>query len=39
MQSLGVLDNRELLLHFAKALTQGSEGPANPLLGQGPERK
>ncbi len=35
MQSLGVLDNRELLLHFAKQLVQGSEGPGNPLLGPG----
>ncbi len=39
MQSLGVLDNRELLLHFAKQLGQGSESPANPLLGPGPERE
>jgi argininosuccinate synthase len=39
MQSLGVLDNRELLLHFAKTMTQGSEGPANPLLGRGSEGK
>jgi argininosuccinate synthase len=31
MQSLGVMDNRELLLHFAKALGQGS-GPAYDLL-------
>jgi argininosuccinate synthase len=30
MQSLGVLDNRELLLHFAKAL--GSAGAATDLL-------
>jgi argininosuccinate synthase len=31
MQSLGVLDNRELLLHFAKALGSGA-GPVNELL-------
>jgi argininosuccinate synthase len=35
MQSLGVLDNRELLLHFAKALGGGAVGPAHPLLGGG----
>ena len=35
MQSLGVLDNRELLLHFAKALGPGAEGAGNPLLGAG----
>jgi len=35
MQSLGVLDNRELLLHFAKALGAGPTGAANPLLGDG----
>jgi len=35
MQSLGVLDNRELLLHFAKALGAGAAGPAHPLLGGG----
>ena len=34
MQSLGVLDNRELLLHFAKALGAGS-APAGNLLPQG----
>ena len=37
MQSLGVLDNRELLLHFAKALGKGAEGAGNPLLGEGNE--
>jgi argininosuccinate synthase len=35
MQSLGVLDNRELLLHFAKALGAGASGAGNPLLGEG----
>jgi len=35
MQSLGVLDNRELLLHFAKALGPRPEGAENPLLGEG----
>ena len=35
MQSLGVLDNRELLLHFARAIGSGSAGPGNPLLGEG----
>jgi hypothetical protein len=30
MQSLGVLDNRELLLHFAKVL--GASGTLGPLL-------
>ena len=35
MQSLGVLDNRELLLHFAKALGTGAGGADNPLLGEG----
>jgi argininosuccinate synthase len=39
MQSLGVLDNRELLLHFAKALAPGEAGTTNPLLGPGSERK
>jgi argininosuccinate synthase len=34
MQSLGVLDNRELLLHFAKALGKGA-GPDDLLLGDG----
>jgi argininosuccinate synthase len=34
MQSLGVLDNRELLLHFAKALSSGVT-PAGNLLPQG----
>ena len=37
MQSLGVMDNRELLLHFAKALGRGDEG--NPLLGEGSGEK
>jgi argininosuccinate synthase len=35
MQSLGVLDNRELLLHFAKALGGGASAAGNPLLGEG----
>jgi argininosuccinate synthase len=35
MQSLGVLDNRELLLHFARALAPGEAGTTNPLLGHG----
>jgi argininosuccinate synthase len=35
MQSLGVMDNRELLLHFAKALGKGEGGSGNPLLGEG----
>jgi argininosuccinate synthase len=35
MQSLGVLDNRELLLHFAKTLGPGAGTAANPLLGEG----
>jgi argininosuccinate synthase len=35
MQSLGVLDNRELLLHFAKTLGPGAGGAGNPLLGEG----
>jgi argininosuccinate synthase len=38
MQSLGVLDNRELLLHFAKALGT-SAGPTDLLLGDGGETK
>jgi argininosuccinate synthase len=37
MQSLGVMDNRELLLHFARALGKGAEGTGNPLLGEGTE--
>jgi argininosuccinate synthase len=37
MQSLGVMDNRELLLHFAKALGKGEGGSGNPLLGEGGE--
>jgi argininosuccinate synthase len=37
MQSLGVMDNRELLLHFAKALGTGAVGAHNPLLGDGTE--
>jgi argininosuccinate synthase len=37
MQSLGVMDNRELLLHFARALGQGAGGAGNPLLGEGEE--
>jgi argininosuccinate synthase len=36
MQSLGVLDNRELLLHFARTLGAGG-GTGNPLLGEGDE--
>jgi argininosuccinate synthase len=35
MQSLGVLDNRELLLHFAKILGPGSSAVGGPLLGDG----
>jgi argininosuccinate synthase len=35
MQSLGVMDNREVLLHFAKTLGKGPEGASNPLLGEG----
>jgi argininosuccinate synthase len=35
MQSLGVMDNRELLLHFARTLGTGSAGSGNPLLGEG----
>ncbi len=38
MQSLGVLDNRELLLHFAKALGTG-ESSAGLLLGDGDDDK
>lgn len=41
MQSLGVLDNRELLLHFAKQLGAGGGAgtptAGNPLLGDGSE--
>ena len=37
MQSLGVIDNRELLLHFARALGKGEGGAGNPLLGEGGE--
>jgi argininosuccinate synthase len=37
MQSLGVMDNRELLLHFAKALGAGAGGATHPLLGSGSE--
>ncbi|MGD0677017.1 MAG: argininosuccinate synthase [Polyangiaceae bacterium] len=37
MQSLGVLDNRELLLHFAKVL--GGGGVADMLLGAGEPKK
>ena len=35
MQSLGVLDNRELLLHFAKALGPGEASIGGLLLGDG----
>ncbi|HEX3343198.1 MAG TPA: argininosuccinate synthase, partial [Polyangiaceae bacterium] len=35
MQSLGVIDNREMLLHLAKTLGKGDEGAGNPLLGEG----
>jgi len=35
MQSLGVLDNRELLLYFAKALGEGQSAVGNPLLEEG----
>jgi argininosuccinate synthase len=35
MQSLGVLDNRELLMHFAKALGKGSGPLGELLLGEG----
>jgi argininosuccinate synthase len=38
MQSLGVLDNRELLLHFAKALGPGSSPVNDLLLGEGSEK-
>jgi argininosuccinate synthase len=36
MQSLGVLDNRELLLYFAKALGKGSGALGELLLGEDP---
>jgi argininosuccinate synthase len=39
MQSLGVLDNRELLLHFARALGTGSGALGDLLLGPGGESK
>ncbi|HSY20540.1 MAG TPA: argininosuccinate synthase [Polyangiaceae bacterium] len=39
MQSLGVLDNRELLLHFAKALGPGATPFGDLLLGQGDDTK
>jgi argininosuccinate synthase len=35
MQSLGVLDNRELLLHFAKAVGAGAGALGDLLLGEG----
>ncbi len=35
MQSIGVLDNRELLLHFAKALGRGAGTMDDLLLGEG----
>ncbi|HEY5239812.1 MAG TPA: argininosuccinate synthase, partial [Polyangiaceae bacterium] len=35
MQSLGVMDNREVLLHLAKTLGNRAEGASNPLLGEG----
>jgi len=35
MQSLGVLDNRELLLHFARALGAGDGAVGGLLLGPG----
>ena len=35
MQSLGVLDNRALLMHFAKALGKGSGPLGELLLGDG----
>jgi argininosuccinate synthase len=35
MQSLGVLDNRELLLHFAKVLGPGEGAIGGLLLGPG----
>ncbi len=38
MQSLGVLDNRELLLHFAKALGPASSPVNELLLGDGPSK-
>ena len=38
MQSLGVLDNRELLLHFAKALGPGSSPLGDLLLGTGGDK-
>jgi argininosuccinate synthase len=38
MQSLGVLDNRELLLHFAKTLGKGAGSLGDLLLGDGTER-
>ncbi len=37
MQSLGVLDNRELLLHFAKTLGKGAGALGDLLLGDGSE--
>jgi hypothetical protein len=37
MQSLGVLDNRELLLHFAKVLGPAASGVGGLLLGDGSE--
>ena len=39
MQSMGVIDNRELLLHFARALGKGAEGSGNPLLGEGSDEE
>jgi argininosuccinate synthase len=39
MQSLGILDNRELLLHFAKTLGQGAGGVGDLLLGDGSDEK
>jgi argininosuccinate synthase len=35
MQSIGVLDNREMLLHFAKALGKGGASVDELLLGEG----
>jgi argininosuccinate synthase len=35
MQSLGVLDNRELLLYFARVLGPGTSGVGDLLLGDG----
>jgi argininosuccinate synthase len=35
MQSLGVLDNRELLLHFVKVFGPGTSGVGDLLLGDG----